>query len=89
MQCRVCPNVWLHITEEGGNHPGVFSRFRTFVRQMTGGGRLHIRYVRDAWRTNGPRIRIRLVVLSNFHVQSILIRATVYFILNFKDLNKF
>ena len=28
------------------------------------------------WRTNGLRIRIRPVVLSNFHVENILIRVT-------------
>ena len=38
---------------------------------------------------NGLRIRIRLVVLSNFHVQSFFIRAMVYFILTLKDLNHF
>ena len=48
-----------------------------------------VRYARDAWRMNGLRIRIRLVVLSNFHVESIFIRATVYFILILKDLNHF
>jgi hypothetical protein len=89
MLCRVCSNAWLHVIEEGGTHPGIFSRFRTYVRHMTGGGRLHVRYARCMWPTNGVRIRICLVVLSNFHVQSILIRATVYFILNLKDLNKF
>ena len=36
----------------------------------------HVRYDRDVWRTNGLRIRIRLVVLSNFHVENILIRVT-------------
>ena len=38
---------------------------------------------------NGLRIRICLVVLSNFHVQSIFIRVTGYFILIFKVLNHF
>ena len=38
------------------------------------------------WLTNGLRIRIRLVVLSNLHVQSIFIRATDYFLLIFKVL---
>ena len=38
---------------------------------------------------NGLRIRIRLVVLSNFHVQSFFIGATVYFLLILKDLNHF
>ena len=55
--------------------------------QMKRRGMLHVRYARDVWRTNGLRIRIRLVVLSNFHVQSIFIRATDYLILIFKDLN--
>ena len=50
---------------------------------------LQVHYARDAWRTNGLRIWIRLVVLSNFHVQSIFIRATVYFILIFKDFIQF
>ena len=50
---------------------------------------LQVRYARDAWQTNGLRIRIHLVVLSNFHVQSFSIRATVYFILILKDLNHF
>ena len=45
-----------------------------------------VRYARDMWRMNGPRIRIRLVILGNFHVQSIFIRATVYFILFFQVL---
>ena len=40
------------------------------------------------WRTNGLRIRIRLVVLSNFHVQSFSIQDTVYFILILKKLKE-
>ena len=47
---------------------------------------LQVHYARDAWWTNGLRIWIHLVVLSNFHVQSFSIRATVYFILILKDL---
>ena len=47
---------------------------------------LPVHYARDAWRTNGLCVRIRLIVLSNFHVQSFSIRATVYFILILKDL---
>ena len=47
---------------------------------------LQVLYARDAWLTNGLHIRIRLVVLSNFHVQNFSIRATVYFILIIKDL---
>ena len=50
---------------------------------------LHVRYARDVEMTNGPRIRIRLIVLSNFHVQSIFILAMVYFILIFEVLNHF
>ena len=45
---------------------------------------LQVRYARDVWRANELRIRIRLV--SNFHVQTLSIRATVYFILILKDL---
>ena len=62
--------------------PGI-SRFQTNEPE---GGKLRVCYARDAWRTNGLRIRVRLVVLSNFHVLSFLIRATVYFILNFQSL---
>jgi len=47
---------------------------------------LQARYARDVWWTNGLRIRIRLVVLSNFHVQSFSIQAMIYFILIFKGL---
>ena len=50
---------------------------------------MRVRYARDVWRANGLRIRIRLVVLSNFHVQSIFIRVTDYFLLILKDLNHF
>ena len=50
---------------------------------------MQIHYASDAWRTNGLRIWIRLVVLSNFHVQSIFIRATDYFILICKVLKHF
>ena len=46
-------------------------------------------YVRGVWWTNGLRIRVRLVVLSNFHVESIFIRVTDYFILIFKVLDHF
>ena len=71
------------IPAKGGNIresiPGV-SRFRTNEPE---GEMLHVRYARDVWRTNGLRIRIHLVVLSNFHVQSFFIRVTYYFILFF------
>ena len=90
MRCEVCPNAVVGDTDEGGNIresiPGV-SRFRT--DEPEGRGKLRVRYARDVWRTNRLRIWICLVVLSNFHVQSFSIRATVYFILIFKDLNHF
>jgi len=41
---------------------------------------LQVHYARDAWRMNGLRIWIRLVVLSNFQVQSFSIRVTDYLI---------
>ena len=37
---------------------------------------LQVHYARDVWWMNGLRIQIRLVVLSNFHVENILIRVT-------------
>ena len=54
----------------------VFPVFGIF-KQRTEGGRLQVCYAKDVWQMNGLRIRIRLVVLSNFHVQNIFIRATV------------
>ena len=57
------------------NIPGV-SRFWTNESQ----GKVACSLCYDVWRTNGQRVRIRLVVLSNFHVQSIFIRVTVYFL---------
>ena len=82
-------NIVLHDTGEGGKHPGKYSRCLTFSDRRTGGEKFHVRYARDVWLTNGLRIRIRLVLLSNFHVQSIFIRATDYFILIFKYLIHF
>ena len=75
-QCQECSNAALHDTGEGGEHPGKFSRCFAFSDRRTGGGKLRVRQVRDVWWTNGLRIRIRLVVLSNFHVENILIRVT-------------
>ena len=71
-------NIWENI-------PGV-SRFQTDEPE---GESCVFRYARDVWQTNGLCIRIRLVILSNFHVQSFFIRATTYFILILKDLNHF
>ena len=86
----MCPNAVVGDTGEGGKNPresipGV-SCFRTDEPE---GGKLRVCYARDAWRTNGLPIQIRLVVLSNFHVQSFSIRVTVYFILKFKRLKQF
>ena len=85
----MCPNAVVGDAGEGGGTSGkVFPVFRIFG-QMNQRGKLRVCYARDVWRTNGLCIRIRLVVLSNFHVQSIFIRVTDYFILIFKDLNHF
>ena len=74
---------------KGGNIresiPGV-SRFRTDEPE---GGKLCVCYARDAWRMNGLRIRIRLVVLSNFHVQSIFHLSYGLFYINFKRFKSF
>ena len=48
---------------------------------------LRVCYARDVWRTNGLGIRIRLIVLSKFHVENIFIRVMDYFILIFKALD--
>ena len=72
-----------------GESSGKISPVFCVFGQRNQRGKLHVRYARDVWRANGMRIRIRLVVLSNFHVQSFFIRATVCFILFLKDLNYF
>ena len=74
------------IPVKGGKHPGKYPRCFAFSDRWTGGGKLCVCYARDVWRTNGLCIRIRLVVLSNFHVESIFIRVTDYFIWFYKDL---
>ena len=83
------PNAVVGDTDEGEKHPGKYPRCFAFSGRGAGGGKLRVCYARDAWRMNGLHIRVRLVVLSNFHVQSFSIRATVYFILILKDLNHF
>ena len=76
MRCSVCPSAVVGDTDEGVKPSGkVFPVFRVFG-QMNRTGKLRVCYARDVWRTNGLRIWIRLVVLSNFHVQSIFIRVT-------------
>ena len=79
-RCSVCPNAVLGDTGEGGKHPGKYSRCFAFSDRGTGREMLQVHYAMDEWRTNGLRIWIRFVILSNFHVQSFFIRATVYFI---------
>ena len=64
------------IPVKGGKHPGKYSRCFVFSGRGAGGGKLWVRQVRCVWRTNGLCIRIHLVVLSNFHVENILIRVT-------------
>ena len=85
----MCPNAVVGDTDEGGRHPGKYSRCSVFSGRGAGGGKLRVRYAREAWQTNRLRIRVRLVVLSNFHVQSFSIRDTDYLILIFKDLIHF
>ena len=77
---KMFPNVVGGDTGEGRKHPGKYPQCFAFSDRWTGWGKLRVRYARDVWRTNGLRIRIRLVVLINFHVQNIFIRATIYFI---------
>ena len=74
---------------EGGKHPGKYSRCFAFSDRLTGGGKLRVCYARDVWWTNGLRIRIHLVFLSNFHIENFLNRVTVYFLLIFKVLVHF
>ena len=85
----MCPNAVGGDTDKRGKQPGKYPRCFAFSDRGTEGGKLRVCYARDGWRTNGLRIRIRLVVLSNFHVENNLIRVTVYFILIFKDLSIF
>ena len=82
----MCPNAVGGDTGEGGKTSGKLSPVFRVFGQMNRGGKLHVRYARDVWLISGLHIWIRLVVLSNFHVQSIFIRATVYFKLIFKVL---
>ena len=77
--CGVWPSVWLHVIGEGGIQPGMYSRFWTCVRQMTGGGMFHVQHARGLWQMNGPRIQIRWIFLSNFHVENIFIWVMDYF----------
>jgi hypothetical protein len=49
----VCPNVVVHVTEEGGTHPGKYSRFRICARQMTEGGMFHVQLFRGIPRICG------------------------------------
>ena len=82
----MCPIAVIGDTDEWGKHPGKYSRCFAFSDRGAGGGKLQVRYDREVQWTNGLRSRMRLVVLSNFHVQSFSIRGTVYFIIILKDL---
>ena len=69
-----CALAWYEVVPvKGGKHPGKYSRCFAFSGRGAGGGKLRVRYIRDVWRTNGLRIRIHVIVLSNFHVESIFI----------------
>ena len=50
---------------------------------------MRVRYARDVCPTNGLPIRIRLVVLSNFHVQSFFHPSYGLFYINFKRFKSF
>ena len=76
----MCPNAIVGGTGEGGEQPGKYSRCFAFSDRRAGGGKLRVRYVREVWWADGLRIRFRLVILSNFHVESIFLRVTDYFI---------
>ena len=76
----MCPNAVVGDTDKGGKHPGKYSWCFALSDKGTGEGKLCVRYARGVWRKNGLRIQIHLVVLSNFHVESIFIRDTDYFI---------
>ena len=84
-----CALTRYEVVPVKGEHPGNYPRCFAFSGRGDGGGKLRVHYARDAWRTNGMCIWVRLVILSNFHVQSFSIRATVYFILILKDLIHF
>ena len=58
------------IPVKGGKYPGKYPRCFAFSDRWIRGGKLCVRYARDAWQTNGLCIRIRLIVLSNFHGQN-------------------
>ena len=59
---------------KGGTSGKLSPVFRVFGQRNRSG---KVACARDVWRTNGVRIQNCLVVLSNFHVQSIFIRVTV------------
>ena len=77
------PNRGSRWYRQRGETSGRVFPVLAFSERWTGGEMLQVHYARDVWWTNGLRIRIRLVVLSNFHVQSFSIRATAYFVLIF------
>ena len=69
--------MWYEVMPvKGGNIRENIPGVSCFWAAEPEGGKLRVLYTRDEWRTNGLRIRICLVVLSNFHVENILIRVT-------------
>ena len=69
----MCPNAVVGDTGEGGDIREVFPMLRVFGQTDRRG---KVASSKEVWWTNGLRIRIRLVVLSNFHIENILIRVT-------------
>ena len=69
-----CALTRYEVVPVKGETSGKYPRCFAFSGRGAGGGKLRVRYAREAWRTNG--LRIRLVVLSNFHVENNLIRVT-------------
>ena len=74
-----CALTRYEVVPVKGEHPGNYPRCFAFLGRGAGGGKLRVRYARDVWRTNGLRIRIRWIFLSNFHVENIFIGVMDYF----------
>ena len=73
----MCPNATVGGTGEGGGDiREVCPMFRVFG-QTDRRGKVASSKVREVRWMNGLRSRIRLVVLSNFHIENIFIRVTV------------
>ena len=72
-----CALTRQQVVPAKGGTSGKYSRCFAFSDRRTGGGKLLVLQVREVWWTNGLRIWIRLIVLSNFHIENIFIRVTV------------